>query len=53
LKEKQVKGIFERADTDENGTIDLQEWMTEAPKTLRTNLTKLAKKNGGELGFLV
>jgi hypothetical protein len=53
LKEKQVKGILERADTDESGTIDLKEWMTEAPKTLRTNLTKLAKKNGGELGFLV
>jgi hypothetical protein len=53
LKEKQVRGIFARADTDENGFIDLHEWMTEAPKTLRTNLTKLAKKNGGELGFLV
>lgn len=53
LKEKQVQGILKRADTDENGVIDLNEWMTEAPKTLRTNLTKLAKKNGGELGFLV
>ena len=53
LKEKQVKGIFQRADTDENGAIDFQEFMNEAPKTLRTNLAKLAKKNGGELGFLV
>lgn len=53
LKEKQVKGIFKRADTDENGAIDLEEFMAEAPKTLKTNLTKLAKKNGGELGFLV
>ncbi len=53
LKEKQVKGIFARADTDENGAICLQEFMNEAPKTLRTNLTKLAKKNGGDLGFLV
>lgn len=53
LQEKQVRGIFQRADTDDNGSIDLQEWMNEAPKTLRTNLTKLAKKNGGELGFLV
>jgi hypothetical protein len=26
--------------------------MQEAPKTLRTNLIKLAKKNGGELGLL-
>jgi hypothetical protein len=53
LMEKQVRGIFKRADVDENGVIDLEEWMNEAPKTLRTNLTKLAKKNGGELGFLV
>jgi len=53
LKEKQVKGIFKRADTDENGAICLDEFMNEAPKTLRTNLTKLAKKNGGDLGFLV
>lgn len=53
LKEKQVKGIFARADADENGDIDLQEFMNEAPKTLRTNLIKLAKQNGGDLGFLV
>jgi hypothetical protein len=52
LKEKQLKGIFARADSDENGAISLQEWYEAAPKTLRTNLIKLAKKNGGELGFL-
>lgn len=52
LKEKQIKGIFERADTDANGAIDFEEWRKEAPSTLRTNLIKLAKKNGGELGFL-
>jgi hypothetical protein len=52
LQEKQVKGILKRADLDENGAIDLQEWLQEAPKTLRTNLIKLAKKNGGELGLL-
>lgn len=53
LKEKQIKGIFERADTDANGAIDLDEWIREAPKTLRTNLIKLAKKNGGDMGLLV
>ena len=53
LQEKQIKGIFERADTDTNGAIDLNEWMTEAPRTLRTNLIKLAKKNGGDMGLLV
>ena len=53
LKEKQIKGIFKRADTDESGTIDLEEFLREAPKTLRTNLVKLAKKNGGDMGLLV
>ena len=53
LKEKQLKGIFARADRDESGSIDMEEWLVEAPRTLRTNLIKLAKKNGGDLGFLV
>lgn len=52
LQEKQVNGIFKRADTDGNGAIDMDEWIKEAPKTLRTNLIKLAKKNGGEMGLL-
>lgn len=53
LQDKQVGGIFKRADLDENGVIDMDEWIKEAPKTLKTNLVKLAKKNGGDLGFLV
>jgi len=53
LQEKQVSKIFERADTDADGGIDFDEWMKEAPKTLRTNLIKLAKKNGGDMGLLV
>lgn len=53
LKEKQVSGILERADKNQNGALDLEEFLKEAPKTLKTNLVKLAKKNGGELGFLV
>lgn len=52
LQSKQIQGIFKRADLDENGSIDFDEWMKEAPKTLRTNLIKLAKKNGDDLGFL-
>jgi len=52
LKDKQVNGIFQRADKNENGRLELEEWLAEAPKTLRTNLIKLAKKNGGELGLL-
>jgi hypothetical protein len=53
LADKQVKGIFERADLDANGELDFEEFRKEAPKTLRTNLVKLAKRNGGDLGFLV
>ncbi|KAL7581787.1 hypothetical protein ACA910_022318 [Epithemia clementina (nom. ined.)] len=53
LKEKQVRGIFERAGGAKNGYLSLDEWIAEAPKTLKTNLVKLAKTNGGELGFLV
>ena len=52
LNEKQLRGIFERADADKDGHIDLDEWMKDAPKTLRTNLVKLAKKNGGDMGLL-
>lgn len=53
LKEKQVHGIFERADKDHDGQLSFQEWFSEAPKTLRTNLIKLAKRNGGAMGLLV
>jgi hypothetical protein len=52
LKEKQISGIFSRADSDGDGSLDYEEWKKEAPKTLRTNLIKLAKQNGGDLGFL-
>jgi len=52
LQEKQINGILERSDVDGNGTIDLEEWLQAAPKTLRTNLVKLAKKNGGDMGLL-
>jgi hypothetical protein len=53
LKEKQVKGILTRADANSDGFVDFTEYLDELPKTLRTNLIKLAKKNGGDLGFLV
>lgn len=52
IQEKQIKGIIQRADIDENGVIDFLEWKKEVPKTLRTNLIKLAKRNGGNLGLL-
>ena len=53
LQEKQVNGIVKRADKDGNGVIDLDEFRAELPKTLRTNLIKLAKKNGADMGLLV
>jgi len=53
LKEKQIGGIVKRADLDENGEIDWDEYVKAAPKTIRTNLTKLAKKNGTDMGLLV
>ena len=52
LKEKQISGIIKRAGS-EDGLLQLEQFKQEFPKTLRINLTKLAKKNGGELGFLV
>jgi hypothetical protein len=53
LKEKQVAKIFERADANGDMEISLEEFMVEAPKTLKTNLVKLAKQNGGDMGLLV
>jgi len=53
LKEKQVAKIFERADDNGDMEISLEEFMEEAPKTLKVNLVKLAKMNGGDMGLLV
>ena len=52
LAEKQVEQIIKRADSDENEVIDFEEFVKEAPRTLRVNLVKLAKQNGHDLGFL-
>jgi len=52
LKEKQIAGIIKRSGS-EDGILRMEQFRHEFPKTLRVNLVKLAKKNGGELGFLV
>jgi hypothetical protein len=52
LKDKQVDGIISRADADQDELIDFEEFVLEVPRTLRTNLVKLAKQNGHQLGFL-
>merc|ERR1712176_915575 len=48
IDEKQIDGIFARADKDGNGVLDVDEFIAECPKLLKTNLVKLAKKNGGD-----
>merc|ERR1712107_112378 len=53
LKEKQIAGIYKRADTNKDGKIDFDEWVIEAPKLLKNNLTKLAKQNGTAMGLMV
>jgi hypothetical protein len=53
LDEKQVDKIMNNADKDKNDVIDFEEFVKATPKSLRTNLVKLAKKNGHDLGFLV
>mmetsp|Transcript_46733 Transcript_46733/g.50412 ORF Transcript_46733/g.50412 Transcript_46733/m.50412 type:complete len:265 (-) Transcript_46733:278-1072(-) len=52
IPEQQINGMFKRADKDGNCGLDYEEWCQAAPKTLKTALVKLAKKNGHELGFL-
>jgi len=52
IGDKQLDIMFNRADADGNEVIDFEEFVTEAPKTLRSSLTKLAKQNGHDLGFL-
>ena len=53
LGDKQIDGVFKRADLNGDGVIDFEEFKKETPKILKTNLVKLAKKNGGDMGWLV
>ena len=52
LSDSKIDAILKKADVDDSCTIDYQEFVAEAPKTLRTNLVKLAKENGEKLGLL-
>jgi hypothetical protein len=52
MKDKEIKQIFKRGDTNKDEVIDFEEFVKESPKTLRVSLVKLAKKNGHDLGFL-
>ena len=53
LDGEKIDGVVSRADVDKNAVIDFEEFCKETPKTLRTNMIKLAKQNGNDLGFLV
>jgi hypothetical protein len=53
LDEKKVSGIMKRADKDDNGILDYEEFKAELPKILKANLIKMAKNNGAEMGLLV
>jgi len=50
--DKKVDNIFKKGDKDKSDTIDFEEFVEVAPVILKQNLLKLAKENGGELGFL-
>jgi len=52
VKEKQLDQMIGRGDVNDDDVIDFEEFVTEAPRSLRTNLVKLAKQNGHDLGFL-
>ena len=53
IDDDKSEALVSRADVNMDETIDFGEFCTSAPKTLRTNLIKLAKQNGNDLGFLV
>eukprot|EP00555_Chaetoceros_dichaeta_P010496 CAMPEP_0198252630 /NCGR_PEP_ID=MMETSP1447-20131203/3115_1 /TAXON_ID=420782 /ORGANISM="Chaetoceros dichaeta, Strain CCMP1751" /LENGTH=212 /DNA_ID=CAMNT_0043937957 /DNA_START=16 /DNA_END=654 /DNA_ORIENTATION=- len=53
LEEKEINGIVRRADANNNEVLEFDEFASEVPKMLKTNLLKLAKKNGDDMGLLV
>lgn len=52
VEDKQLDAVFGRADQNGDQVIDFEEFVKDAPKTLRSSLIKLAKQNGHDLGFL-
>ncbi|CAE8613681.1 unnamed protein product [Polarella glacialis] len=51
--EDRVDGLVAKSDLNGDEELDFEEFVLQAPVTLRQNLVKLAKKNGDDLGFLV
>jgi len=52
IDDKNLDKVFERADSNDDLVIDFEEFVQEAPTTLRRSLIKMAKMNGHDLGFL-
>ena len=52
LKDEHIQKILARAKVLIPGYISMEEFVQEAPKTLSTNLIKLAKTNGARMGLL-
>jgi len=49
---KRADKLIKKADKNEDGVIQLDEFKTSAPKFFKQSTLKLAKKNGADLGFL-
>ena len=53
IDDEKSRKLITNGDQNLDEVIDFEEFVTSAPKMLRVNLVKLAKKNGNDLGFLV
>lgn len=53
IDDDKTRKLIISGDINNDEIIDFEEFVNSAPKVLRTNLVKLAKKNGNDLGFLV
>ena len=52
LDDAKIDDLVGRMDADANDLISYEEFVDSFPRILKTNLIKLAKKNGDDLGFL-
>jgi len=52
MDEKRAEKLVKKADKNEDGVIQLEEFKATAPKFFQQSTLKLAKKNGADLGFL-
>ena len=53
IDDEKSRKLIINNDQNLDEVINFEEFVISAPKMLRVNLVKLAKKNGNDLGFLV